>query len=453
MLKRVLIVDDEQAMLDVVAEGLASAGGFVVRCETSARLALSALGAEEFDCVVTDLKMTGMSGIELCEKIASNRPDLPVIVITAFGSMDTAVAALRAGAYDFITKPLEVDMLILALERAIKHKNLQEEVKKLRSLVEATQKCEDIVGASQPMRKVFELIDRIADTATSVLITGETGTGKELTARAIHKRSQRGSARFVAVDCAAMPEALLESELFGHVKGAFTDARASRTGLLVLADGGTLFMDEIGNLPLGLQPKLLRALQERVVRPVGGSEEIPFDARIIAATNRDLEADVEKGVFRQDLFYRLNVVNIDMPPLRARGNDVLLLAQHFIELFARRSGRSVRSLSTAAAEKLLNYPWPGNIRELQNCVERAVALTQYEQLSADDLPEKIQKFRRTQFVIADESASDFVSLDEMERRYILRVLESVGGNKSTAARILGLDRRTLYRKLETYLAS
>jgi two-component system response regulator HydG len=281
-------------------------------------------------------------------------------------------------------------------------------------------------------------------------VTGETGTGKELVARALHDRSPRSKAPFVAVNCAAVPEPLLESELFGHVRGAFTDAQRARTGLFVRATTGTLFLDEIGELPLTLQPKLLRALQERKVRPVGSDEEVPFDVRLVAATNRDLESAVEENRFREDLFFRINVIHIPMPPLRARAGDVLLLAQHFVDRYATQAGKSVKGIAPAAAERLLAYSWPGNVRELENCIERAIALTSYEQITVDDLPEKIRSYRRSHVLVASDDPAELVPLEEVERRYILRVMEAVGGSKTQAAQVLGVGRRTLYRKLEQY---
>jgi len=283
-----------------------------------------------------------------------------------------------------------------------------------------------------------------------VLVRGESGTGKELVAQALHKRGRRTAGPFVAVNCAAMPETLLESELFGHARGAFTDAKSARTGLFVQADHGTLFLDEIGTMPLGLQPKLLRALQQRTVRPVGSDTEVPFDVRLVAATNADLEAAVEAGTFREDLFFRINVIPIEVPPLRRRGNDVLLLAQRFLEEFASQAQKPVRGLTSAAAEKLLGYSWPGNVRELRNCIERAVALTRFEQLTVEDLPDKVRDAKRPAVLLAADDPSELVPMEEVERRYILRVLEAAGGNKASAARILGLDRKTLYRKLERW---
>jgi two-component system response regulator HydG len=300
------------------------------------------------------------------------------------------------------------------------------------------------------MHQLRELLAKVADTDSSVLVTGESGTGKEVAARALHAHSRRSAGPFVAVNCAAMPEALLEAELFGHEKGAFTDARSARVGLFKQADGGTLFLDEIGDMPLSLQPKLLRALEQRTVRPLGGNVEVPFDTRLIAATHRDIASAAADGRFREDLYYRINVIELNMPPLRARGTDVLGLAQRFVHEFAARSGKAVHGLSSSAAERLLAYVWPGNVRELRNSIERAVGLTHFEELTVEDLPERVRAYRSNHVVVASDDPQELVPLEEVERRYILRVLESVHGNKTLASRILGLDRVTLYRKLERY---
>jgi two-component system response regulator HydG len=302
------------------------------------------------------------------------------------------------------------------------------------------------------MVRLRELLSRVATAEGTVVITGETGSGKELVARALHAASARSERPFVVLDCGAIPGTLLESELFGHARGAFTDARTERRGLLVQADGGTLFLDEIGELPLELQPKLLRALQERCVRPVGGDAEVSFDVRVVVATNRDLEAAVENGRFRRDLFFRLEVFHVAVPPLRSRGNDILLLAQRFLERVATRSDKRVVGISPSAAERLLSYPWPGNVRELQNCIERAVALTRFDQLVAEDLPERIRGHRAEHVLVESDDPLELVPLEEVERRYVLRVLEATGGNKTLAARVLGLDRKTLHRKLERFHA-
>jgi len=446
---RVLIVDDEQSMCELIDAALARRG-YQTDWRTSADQAFELLEGQDYDVVLTDISMRDMNGLELCERIVNMRPDVPVVLVTAFGSMETAVGAIRAGAYDFITKPVEMDALALVVERAVQHRTLKEEVKRLREAVDGKAAPGDMIGNSPAMRKVNELIARVAESDANVLITGESGTGKELVARALHTRSQRRQGPFVAVNCAAVPETLLESELFGHAKGAFTDARQSRSGLFVQASGGTFFLDEVAEMPLGMQPKMLRALQERKVRPVGGNMEVPFDARLITATNRDLETEVEERRFREDLYYRINVVRIEVPPLRGRGNDILLLGQHFIERAASRSGKNVVGLVSSAAEKLLSYDWPGNVRELENCVERAVALTRYDQITVEDLPEKVRNYQSSHVVVASDDPSELIPMQEVERRYIQRVLKSVGGNKTQAARVLGFDRRTLYRKLERY---
>jgi len=443
---RVLIVDDEQSMCELLETDL-RLREFEPSWYTLAEDGLRALETERFDVVLTDMKMPGMDGIQFCRRIVSNRPDIPVIVMTAFGCMETAIAAIRAGAYDFVTKPIEMDILALTLQRAAKHRQLQEKVKLLSEAVKRSESFHDLLGASPPMQGLYDALRRIADSDASVLIVGESGTGKELVARSIHHRSRRKNKPFVAVNCAALPDALLESELFGHARGAFTDARCDRKGLFFQADGGTLFLDEIGDMPPAMQPKLLRALEEGKVRPVGGDEEVPFDVRLLSSTNRDVESDIEEGRFREDLFFRINVIQVELPPLRARGADTLLLAQHFIETFAAQSGKEVTGISETVAERLLAYSWPGNVRELRNVVERAVALTRYDKIVLDDLPKKIRDYRSCEVFIGGDDPTELVSMEEIERRYILHVLNATGGNKTLASRILGLDRKTLYRKL------
>jgi two-component system response regulator HydG len=451
MERRILVVDDEQETCDLLQMVLSREGFQVTTC-TSAQNALELVGGEDFDAVVTDLSMPEMGGLELCERVLGTRPNVPVVVITGQGSLETAIGAMRVGAYDFITKPLDPKILVVSVARAVQHKGLQDEVKRLQSVAPAdTSSIENVVGSSATMRRVFALVSRVADSEAGVLIHGETGTGKELIARAIHENGRRKEGPFIAINCAAVPASLIESELFGHERGAFTDAKVQRTGLFVQANGGTLFLDEIGELPLEVQPKLLRALQERKVRPVGSNREIPFDARLIAATNRVLEDEVYEKRFREDLFYRINVVKIDVPPLRERGGDVLHLARHFLKIYAERHGKSdMEELSPAAAEKLIAYSWAGNVRELENCIDGAVALARNNRIELDDLPEKVRVFRPEKFVVTANQPEEIVTIDELERRYILRVLSLVGGNKSRAAQVLGFDRRTLYRKLERY---
>ena len=449
MSARILLVDDDRSLCEWVEAALTKRG-LTLTSRTSADQGFALLDAEDFDVVIADLNMRGMNGLELCQRIAGSRPDTPVIVITAFGSLETAVAAIRAGAYDFITKPFEIEALHLTLNRAIAHRALRQEVRRLRRAVTEASRYGELLGASSAMRKVYDLLDRVAETDTSVLITGESGTGKELVARAIHQRSRRATGPFVVINCSAMPETLLETELFGHVKGAFTDARSARTGLFLQADQGTLFLDEIGDLPLPLQPKLLRALQERKVRPVGSDTEVAYDARLIAATNRDIELAVEEHRFRDDLYYRINVLQVHLPPLRERGSDILLLAQHFIEKYAAGANKPLAGLTPEAAEKLMSYGWPGNVRELQNCIERAVALARFDHIVVEDLPEKVRAYRASRVLLGGEDPTDVLPLEEVERRYILWAVDALGGSRTLAAQKLGVDRKTLYRKLGQY---
>ncbi|MGA1869692.1 MAG: sigma-54-dependent transcriptional regulator [bacterium] len=449
MKRRVLIVDDDKSMCEMLDADLRRRN-FIPVWYTSAEEAFAHLKDEDFDAVLSDVNMPGMNGIALCERIGANRPDVPVIVITAFGNLETAIAAIRAGAYDFVTKPIDLDLLALSLERVIKHRDLQEKVTILSRALKQSQHFDELYGESQVMRTLFTQMARIANTDASVLIMGESGTGKELVARALHKQSRRHGRPFVAINCSALPHTLLESELFGYKRGAFTDAREDRKGLFLQAEGGTLFLDEVGEIPMILQPKLLRALEERCIRPVGGNSEVSFDVRIIAATNRDLESAVDDGCFREDFYYRLNVIQIQVPPLRSRGTDILLLAHHFIKQFAARAGKDVTGFSKSAAEKMLEYIWPGNVRELRNAIERAVALTCYEKIAVDDLPEKIRAYRSSRLCFGGNDPTELLPLEEIERRYILHVLKSVNGNRTLASRVLGLDRKTLYRKLQRY---
>jgi len=449
---RILVVDDDRATCELLEEGLGRRG-FECASRSSAEEALTHAATFLPDVVLTDLNLRGTGGLELCRAIVDRWPPLPVVVITAFGNLDTAIGAIRAGAYDFLVKPFELDAVAIALERAVRHGALYAEVRRLREEVAAARSAASdrgILGESPAMREVLDLVDRIAPSDATVCVTGESGTGKELVARALHDRSTRQSEPFVAVNCSAIPESLLESELFGHAKGAFTDARDARAGLFVRAGRGTLLLDEIGDLPAAMQPKLLRALQERVVRPVGSDREVPFEARIVCATHKDLDAEVEAGRFRLDLFFRVNVIEIHVPPLRLRGHDVLLLAQHFLAQFAARANKPIDGLAPQTAERLLRYAWPGNVRELQNCIERAVALARTTQLLPDDLPERVRDQRSSHVLLTADEPADLVPLEEVERRYVLRVLDVVGGNKKLAAQVLGLDRSTLYRRLERW---
>jgi two-component system response regulator HydG len=449
MKARVLSVDDDQEQCELLSECLSQLG-YAPTTTTSPVKALELVAREPFDAVITDLYMGEMDGLDLCSRILGTKPGLPVIVMTGQGSMETAIGAMRAGAYDFLVKPIASSLLGISIARAVQHQQLRTDVQRLREALSESPLNAKLIGGSPPMQRVKALVSRVGQSDASVLIYGETGTGKELIARAVHDASDRAAGPFVALNCAAVPPSLLESELFGHARGAFTDAKSARRGLFLEASGGTLFLDEIGEMPLEMQVKLLRAIQERTVRPVGASSEVSFDARIVAASHRDLDHEVAELRFRQDLYYRINVVRIDVPPLRERGSDVLTLATFFLERRSARSGKGRLELSSQVAERLLAYDWPGNVRELENCIERAVALARFEQLTLEDLPEKIRVFRADRFVLSADDASEILSISELERRYIVRVLKLLHGNKARAAQMLGLDRRTLYRKLERY---
>ncbi len=441
----VLVVDDDAALCEFLVAALGPAG-FAVTSTTDADEARRLVDATEPDVVVADLNLAPSSGLALCAEIVARRPELPIIVITAFGSLETAIGAIRAGAYDFLTKPFEIEALVVALERALERGALRREVAHLRRTVDDARGLGELIGSSAVMRELFELVDRTAPSNAGVLVTGESGTGKELVARALHRRSRRSGGPFVAVNCAAIPDTLIESELFGHVRGAFTDARGARTGLFMQASGGTLFLDEVGELPLGMQAKLLRALQERLVRPVGADVEVACDVRVVAATNHDLEALVRDRRFREDLFFRLAVITLPVPPLRARGADVVLLARHFLARAAEELGTAERKLAPDALERLLAYEWPGNVRELQNAMQHAAALARAADVAADDLPERVRT-PQAEDTGVPEAASPLVPLHEVERRHVLRVLQAVHGNKTLAAQALGIDRKTLQRKL------
>ena len=449
MAGRIVIVEDDRNMGEMLEVDLRLRGFETVWCPT-AEEALAQWQPDDWDVVLADVKLPGMHGLDLCARIVTNRPDIPVVVITAFGSMETAMAAMRVGAYDFVNKPVDTDALALVLERAVRHRALQDKVKVLSEALAQSQRFEALIGESPPMQQLYQYLALVAASDATVLITGESGTGKELVAQALHTHSRRATGPFVPVNCPTLPPALLESELFGHVRGAFTDARTERIGLFLQADGGTLFLDEIGEVPLELQPKLLRVLETSAIRPVGSNTERHVDVRVLVATNRDLEAAVEAGRFREDLFYRINVITIEVPPLRVRGTDMLLLAQHFLARATARSGKPVTGITEGAAAKLLAYTWPGNVRELRNAIERAVALTRYERIVVEDLPDRIRTYHTSHLLIGSDDPTELVSMDEVEQRYIHHVLKVVGGNKTLAARILGFDRKTLYRKLVQY---
>ncbi|MCP4940483.1 MAG: sigma-54-dependent Fis family transcriptional regulator [Planctomycetaceae bacterium] len=445
---KVLVVDDDKAMCELIDTTLTLKGYSTTWCQ-SANEANELLHDNEFDVVLTDVRMPGTTGLQLCQQISSTRPDIPVIVMTAFGSLDTAVATIRSGAYDFLTKPVELELLTLTIARAVEHRQLKRQIHLLEQQAKTENHFGEMLGESVPMQHLYDQMKRVSSSDASVLITGESGTGKELVARSIHKLSNRAAHPFVAVNCAALSETLLESELFGHVRGAFTDARSERKGLFMEAEGGTLLLDEMGDMPMSMQVKLLRALEEGRIRAVGSDQETQFDVRVLTATHRDLETAVEEGRFRQDLYYRINVIQLHLPPLRSRGLDILMIASHYIDQFAVSSGKKVTGITETAAEKLLSYSWPGNVRELRNVMERALALTRYDSVTIEDLPDKIRDHRGGTVFIGGDDPTELVPLEEIEQRYIEHVLQAVDQNRTQAARILGLDRKTLYRKLKS----
>ncbi len=441
---QIVIVDDDVDTGGMVADGLL-ARGFDAIAVTSAEACMEHLRTHTTDLVVTDVWMTGLSGIELCTRIKREHPETLAIVVTGSMNLDTAVDAIRAGAYDYITKPVKAEAVAIAVHRALDHVSLKRELRSLRAAAARALPAHGIAGESPAIRDTIEMVERVADSDATVLITGASGTGKELVARALHRLSSRRDQPFVAINCAAMPAALLESELFGHVRGAFTDAKTSRQGLFLQAGTGTIFLDEIGEMPMEMQVKLLRVLQERVVRPVGGDEELPIRARVVTATNRDLEVEIEAKRFREDLYYRINVVPIALPSLSARDTDILLLAQLFLGQSAAQCKKAVDSISESAARKLLEYDWPGNVRELENCIARAVALCRHSEITIDDLPPAVSDHNAATIVVAATSPLDMITLDELGQRYARQVLDAAKGNKTQAAKILGIDRRSLYR--------
>jgi DNA-binding NtrC family response regulator len=438
----VLVVDDDIELGKLLAD-IARDNGHDATNVTSPLLALKMLEEGSFDLVVTDVRMPGMDGVELIERVKAFDPRVAIIAVTAFGSLDTAIRAVRAGAYDYLPKPFQPADLALRIERALERRAMNLELSRLRTEVAGRFSVQGILGRSQAMEDVVALVRRVADSPATVLITGPSGSGKELVARALHGESRRRAHKFVAVNCAAIPDTLLEAELFGVRRGAYTDARADRPGMFQEADGGTLFLDEIGDLASTLQAKLLRALQEREVRPVGATAPEPVDVRVIAATNRDLRQAVASKTFREDLFYRLAVIEIGIPPLRDRVEDISVLADHFLRRAVERSGKRILGFSGAALKRMLGYDWPGNVRELENAVERAVALCDHEWISPDDLPDSTKTRRTVDFLEA--AAERQLTIEELERAYAQLVLQRAGGQKKRAAAMLGVDRRTLQR--------
>lgn len=450
-IRTILVVEDDAVTREMVAELLAEAGYEVAAAE-SAEQALAMIGEREFGVVLTDLQMPGMNGLELLVELREHWPHTPVLLMTAYASIETAIQATRAGAFDYIAKPFSSDALLLVLERALERRWLELENQRLRRVVERLASFGELVGKSAAMNEIYALIRKVASNRSNILISGESGTGKELVARTIHSTGPRAKRAWIPINCTALPEGLLESELFGHVKGAFTGAHTTKKGLLEEASGGTIFLDEIGDMPLALQGKLLRVLQEKEVRPVGSNQPVQVDARVIAATNLNLKQEVEDGHFREDLFYRLNVIPIRIPPLRERREDIPLLANAFLKKHAEGEQRAISDL---AMRKLERAPWPGNARELENCIERALALaeqkviTESDVVIESDLNRSASNLEEGLFSLAIENR---LTIQELSDRYIDQVLKLCGGQKTEAAKLLGINRRTLYRR-EDRLAS
>ena len=447
MKQNILVVEDEELMRVIIRQ-LLEDEGFQVLTADSAENALTLFASEEVSVTLTDIKMGGMDGLELLDQIKTIDEEALVIIMTAYSSFDSAIAALRKGAYDYITKPFVNEDLLQTVKNAVRTRELFRENRNLRRELGKKYSFSEIVGTSEVLQNVFRIVEKVAETDATILIEGESGTGKELIARSIHFNSRRAAKPFLAVNCGALPESLLESELFGHSKGAFTGATADKKGLFRAADGGTIFLDEIAEMSTVLQVKLLRALQEHEVTPIGSSAPVKFDARIVAATNKNLEAEVAEGRFREDLFYRLNVIEILLPPLRARREDIPLLVKYFISELARKQKTNEKPVTREAMSALVNFDWKGNVRELQNAVERAFILSG-EEICAENLPAKLTVFTQSNFAMRDPEGLR-PTLEEMERRYIMEILKSVGEDKTNAADILGIDLSTLYRKLKKY---
>ena len=446
--RSVLVVDDDVSILDMTEDLLTEAGFEVTKC-SSGEEALALADERDWDVVLSDLQMPGIGGLDLLAQMRERRPDTPVVLMTAFGTIQSAVKAMRSGALDFVTKPFQAEELLISLERAFVHRALEEENRRLRRAVGRVSAFGELVGKSPAMNEIYAMIKKIATNSSNILISGESGTGKEVVARSIHFTGARAAKPFVPINCSAMPEGLLESELFGHVRGAFTGAHANKKGLFETAEGGTLFLDEIGDMPISLQGKLLRVLQDREVRPVGGTQSTKIDVRIIAATNQDVHQAIEEGRFRLDLFYRLNVIPILIPPLRERAEDIPVLAESFLR---KHSDDERIRFSEAAMRKMSRGAWPGNARELENCIERALALTSSREILANDIlisEDPVVKDGSLQEILLRIALEQRISVRDLTDAYIDAALEAAHGRKSEAARILGMNRRTLYRREES----
>jgi two-component system response regulator AtoC len=449
-MRRVLVVDDEEN-LRLVLRTLLKRQGYEVETAASGEEALALVDTFGPDVILTDVRMPKMGGLDLLATLKAKGNDATVIVMSAYGNVDLALEAIKAGAYDYVQKPFKHEEVVLTLRKAEEREALRRENRALREEIRKEHQFEQILAKSSSMQEIFRTIAKIADFKTTVLVSGESGTGKELVARALHRRGSRRSSAFVAVNCGAIPENLLESELFGHKKGAFTDATADRRGLFEEADGGTLFLDEIGELPIALQVKLLRVLQDEMIRRLGDTRDVKVDVRIVAATHRDLVAEVKAGRFREDLYYRLNVLPIVVPPLRARREDIPLLIDHFVARNNARLGTSIRGLDTEARRILVEYSWPGNVRELENSIERAMVLAEGDLIGASDLPDRIREARDPmQVQLASGELSIKKTTRVIEEMLIRRALQKTKGNRTRAAEVLELSHRALLYKIKDY---
>ncbi len=443
----ILVVDDDTAHRTMLRALIGGWGYAIVEADDGA-VAIEKVKGQPYDLILMDIRMLKVSGLEAMEEIKKINPAIPVIIMTAYSSVDTAVSALKTGAYDYLTKPIDFDKLRLTMARAMEHLRLKEENRLLKAQLEDSFDRHRIIGSSPVMASLLETVSQVAPSEATVLISGESGTGKELIAGALHYNSARKDGPFIKINCAAITETLFESELFGHEKGAFTGADRVKEGRFLQADHGTLFLDEISEMPLTMQVKLLRVLQEREITRVGGEKVIPVDVRLIAATNKNLADLVPEGRFREDLYYRLDVVQLKMPPLRSRREDIPLLAQHFLDQFTKKNRKEIRGFTPAAMDRIIRYDWPGNVRELMNAVERGVVLTRSDYLDSEDMP-----FISSSNVSAEnppEAAFTGRPLEAIEKAAVLQTLSAVGGNKSEAARRLGITRKTLHKKLKIY---
>jgi two-component system response regulator HydG len=444
----ILVVEDDAEMASTLCEILRDAGYRALSAHSGAE-ALDMLAQDEPDLLISDLRLSGMNGHQLLAEFKRRNPSTPAIIITAFGSIENAVDSMKLGATDYLTKPFGNDELLLVVARALENRQLRRELSRLRGELARSYGLPNIIASNPRMIAAVEKIRHVADTTASVLLTGESGTGKELLARALHFGGARRDAPFVPVNCAAIPENLIESEMFGYIKGAFTDARSAKTGLFQAAEGGTLFLDEIGEMPIALQAKLLRALEDKRVRPLGSTIESPVNVRIVAATNMDLERALAEGKFRADLYYRLSMITVEIPPLRERPEDLPLLIQHFLARAAAECGRETPAIAVDANNCLMRYRWPGNVRELQNVIHSAVILSRDNQITVADVPPRVSGAHNFASSLLAEAAARRLSLAEVEREYVRLVLAQVMGNKTEAASILQIDRKTLYRKLDS----